>query len=601
MKKIKYTKVLFTSLFLYFTISSFSYFGGNDEITAENVLSHIKYLASDELAGRFPGTAGDSLAEEYGISRFKEANLQPAGDDGYRERFNFISEVKEGNNNSFSESNDGTEINYKKNNEYYIPLGFSSSGSVSGNLVFAGYGIKAPDLNYNDFTGIDLNNKIAVILNYSPGYNNPHDNKFSSYESLRMKCNSVKEAGASGVIVVTGPENGDDELISLRTSTDKLGIPAMNVKREIIERIFKANGKNLDKVQKNIDSTKTPASFSLNKSSAKFQTDLQYITAYTANIIGYLEGNDPVLKNDVVVIGAHLDHLGDGMKYGSLYEKHTPAIHNGADDNASGDAGVIELAKKMSQHRDQLKRSYIFMLFNGEEAGLLGSAYFTKSELFKQYNIIAMINMDMIGRLNDNKLIVGGVGTSSIWSNILDSLNNISGFNLTKNPEGYGPSDHSSFYAKNIPVLFFFTGLHKDYHRPTDHWELINADGEVKVLNMVYSVLNTLDNIQTKPDFIKAKEQSQQETRGFRVTLGIIPDYSSTVDGLQILGVKAGGPGEQAGLDAGDIITKFGDYDIKNIYDYTSALGNFKPGDETQLVVKRGEQVMTMKVIFAKK
>jgi aminopeptidase YwaD len=596
-----YVKFLSFTLFLYFTISAFSYFGGNDEITADRVIAHIKYLASDELAGRFPGTVGDSLAEEYAIKEFVSSNLIPAGDDGYRERFNFISEVRLGDNNNFSLTLNNKKTDYKIEKDYK-PLGYSSAGSIEGSLVFAGYGIKASDLNYNDFEGIDLKDKIAVILNYSPGYNNPHDNKFSSYESARRKCNMVKEAGAKGVIIVTGPESGDDELIPLRTSNDKLGIPSISVKRTIIEKIFAAGGKNLDAVQKKIDSMKVPNSFIINKASVNIQTDLQYITAYTSNILGYIEGNDPMLKNEVIVIGAHLDHLGDGMKYGSLYEKHEPAIHNGADDNASGDAGVMELAKKMSSVKGQWKRSYLFMLFNGEEAGLLGSAYFTKSELFKKYNIVSMINMDMIGRLTDNKLIVGGTSTSSIWNNILDSLNNISGFNLTKNPEGYGPSDHSSFYAKDIPVLFFFTGLHKDYHRPTDHWELINSDGEVKVLNMVYAVLNTLDNIQSKPDFIKAKdEKQQQETRGFRVTLGIIPDYSSTAEGLQILGVKAGGAGEKAGLVAGDIITKFGDYEIKNIYDYTSALGNYKPGDQTELVVKRGTDELKMKVLFEKK
>jgi len=600
MFKITNIRFIVYLLFLYFTISSFSYFGGNDEITADEVIAHIKYLASDELGGRFPGTMGDSLAEEYAISQFKSYNLTPAGDDGFRERFNFVSEVKLGNNSDLSVSINGSKTNYKKDN-FFRPLGFSSVGTTRGSLVFAGYGIKAPDLNYNDFDGIDLKDKIAVIMAYSPGYNNPHDNKFSSYESLRRKCNWVKEAGAKGVIVVIGPQNGDDDLVTLSTSNEHLGIPAMSVKREILDKVFSANGKKLGEIQKKMDSLKTTNSFALENSSAILKTDLQFVTAYTANIIGYLEGSDPVLKNEVIVIGAHIDHLGDGMKYGSLYEKHEPAIHNGADDNASGDAGVMELAQKMASIRGQLKRSYIFLLFNGEEAGLLGSAYFTKSELFKKYNIVSMINMDMIGRLTDNKLIIGGVGTSSIWTNILDSLNNISGFNLTKNQEGYGPSDHSSFYAKDIPVLFIFTGLHKDYHRPSDDWELINADGEVKVLKMVYNIINTLDNIPVKPDFIKAKEQTQQETRGFRVTLGIIPDYSSTVEGLQILGVKAGGAGEKAGLIANDIITKFGEYDIKNIYDYTSALGNYKPGDESELVVKRGNDELKMKVVFEKK
>jgi aminopeptidase YwaD len=602
MNKKVYTKYFFAQLFLFLVFSAFSFYSDHNkgEITAENVISEIKYLASDELGGRFPGTKGDSLAEKFGIKKFKEAGLTPIGDDGYRQKFSFVSEIKAGTNNSLLVSTSGVSNVYKLSDDF-IPFGYSSVGTFEGDLVFAGYGINAADLNYNDFKDIDLKDKIAVIFAYSPGYSTPHDNPFSNYEQTRRKCNLVKEAGSKGVIVVTGPNSSEDELAKLRTSTDHLGIPAISVKRAIVEALFKSMGKNLEEFQKNMDSVRTPNSFAFTGSSAKIQVDLQYITANTANIIGYLEGNDPVLKKEVIVVGGHLDHLGDGLKYGSLYDGKDAQIHNGADDNASGSAGVMELAGYFGENRENLKRSYIFMLFNGEEAGLLGSAFFVKSELFKKYNIVAMINMDMVGRLADNKLTIGGVGTSPIWKGMLDSLNNIYKFTAVYNQDGYGPSDHSSFYSKDVPVLFFFTGLHKDYHRPTDKWNLINADGEVKVLDMVRDVMNTLDKMPARPEFVKAKSDNKERSNmGFRVTMGVVPDYSSTAEGLQITGVKSGGPADKAGLLAEDIITKLGDYEIKNIYDYTDALSKFKPGEDTEVVVKRGNEELKLKVTFNK-
>lgn len=602
MNKKIFTKYFLVLLSFYFVFAAFTITGdhGKGKITAKDVISEIKYLASDELGGRFPGTLGDSLAENFGIKKFKEAGLTPIGDDGYRQHFSFVSEIRLGPGNSFAVNTGGGKSEYTVSTEF-IPFGFSSAGTVEGDLVFAGYGINAADLNYNDFKDIDVTGKVAVILAYSPGYVNPHDDPFTQYEQARRKCNMVKEAGAKGVIVVTGPNTGEDELARLRTSTDNLGIPSISVKRAVVEAMFKSVGKNLEEVEKGIDSLRTPNSFAFTNMSARYQVDLQYVTARTANIIGYLEGNDPVLKKEVIVVGGHLDHLGDGMKYGSLYEGHDPQIHNGADDNASGSAGVMELAGYFSAHQKDLKRSYIFMLFNGEEAGLLGSAYFVKSDLFKKYNIISMINMDMIGRLADNKLTIGGMGTSPIWQGILDSLNKTYNFTAIYNQDGYGPSDHSSFYSKGIPVLFFFTGLHKDYHRPTDKWPLINADGEVKVLEMVRDVMNTLDKKDAKPEFVKAKSDNQERSNtGFRVTMGIIPDYSSSADGLQITGVRSGGPADKAGLLANDIIIKFGDYEIKNIYDYTDALGKFKPGEETDVVIKRGADQMTMHIVFNK-
>ncbi|RPI15157.1 MAG: M28 family peptidase [Ignavibacteriae bacterium] len=593
-------------LSIFITAAAFSYFqpqGGNNDITADDVLTHIKYLASDELGGRFPGTPGDSLAIEYAIGQFSSYGLAPAGDDGFRQRFNFNAGIEMGSGNKLNvkSKKDDMVLEFGKD---FTTYGFSSIGEASGELVFCGYGINSADQKYNDFEGIDLKDKIAVIMRYSPaGESNPHDNPFYNNEMPRMKCTLAKDAGAKGIIIVTGPENDDDELAKLRVSASNevVGIPVVNVKREVIDKLITQQGKNFSDIQKGINSSKKPNSFVLSGCTAAIKTDIKYIPSNTANVIGYLEGTDPVLKNEVIVIGGHMDHLGDGMHYGSMNETGKPVIHNGADDNASGSAGVMEVAQKMASEKN-FKRSYLFMLFSGEEAGLLGSSYFVKSELYKKYNIVCMLNMDMIGRMTDNKLIVEGAGTSSIWKHAIDSLNNIKeNLNLTFKEEGFGPSDQSSFYSKNMPVLMFFTGLHPDYHRPSDDWDKVNYEGEAKILNLVYLTVVYLDNRTEKPDYVQAKQEKEQTMTGFKVTVGIVPDYSSNAEGLQIMGVKPGGPGEKAGMQAGDVVIKLGARDIKNIYDYTMALGDFKPGDVTEIVVKRGTETLTMKIEFTKK
>lgn len=592
-------KLLF-SILLLVAFAAFSPSDKSPKITKGEITSHIKYLASDELAGRFPGTDGDRLTTDYIISEFEDYDVAPAGENGYLQPFDYISEIKLGTDNSLSIGN-GELISGAGEN--FTPVYLSSNGAAQGNIVFVGYGINAPELNYNDYAGVDLKGKIALMLMFSPGYNNPHDNPFSKYERLRIKCAAAKEQGAAGIIVIKGPESGDDELIRLRMAGpgENVEIPVVNVKRNFTDYIFtSAKGKSLSEIQKSIDSLRTPQSFEFGGGMAQLKTDLVKIKALTNNVIGMIEGNDKVLKNEYIVIGAHMDHLGDGLKYGSLHDSPVAEIHNGADDNASGVAGVLELAQYFSANKKNLKRSIIFMTFSGEEAGLIGSSFFTRSDLMKKYNIVSMINLDMIGRLTDNKLTIGGTGTSSIWQGLLDSLNKSFNFSAAYNKDGYGPSDHASFYGKDIPVLFFFTGLHKDYHRPSDDWQLINADGQVKVLDMIAGIVNYVNSLSTKPDFIKVTEEKKETTMGFRVTLGVIPDYSSTKEGLEITGVKAGGVAEKSGLAGGDIITKLGQYDIKNIYDYTDALTKFKPGEETEVTYIRGTEKTTVRITFNK-
>jgi Zn-dependent M28 family amino/carboxypeptidase len=281
---------------------------------------------------------------------------------------------------------------------------------------------------------------------------------------------------------------------------------------------------------------------------------------------------------------------------GSLYRGDEPQIHNGADDNASGTTGVLELAEKFASLKNKIKRSMIFVTFSGEELGLLGSAYFVNNLPIDSKNIVSMINLDMIGRLNDeNQLIVYGTGTSGTYKDILNNSNHDS-LKLAFNDEGYGPSDHSSFYGKEIPVLFFFTGTHTDYHRPSDDADKINSVGTEKVVKFVYEVTNKIAGADTKPDYVLVPRKDGGTMGGWKVYVGTIPDYASNEEGFRISGVNEGSPAQKGGLKAGDIMTSFGGKKITNIYDYVYALQNFVPGDVVDVSVLRNNEKIDLKV-----
>ncbi len=577
----------------------------NNNITKEEILQHIKYLSSDLMEGRFPGTKEDSLTESYIVSEFKHYNLMPFAENSYLQPFQMITQMQLKENNKLQIVQNGKTESLQTGKDF-IPLGFSGNGRAEGNIVFAGYGITAPDQNYDDYRDrdgneIDVNGKILIVLRYSPGGINPHTNPFQKYEALRYKALKARDTKASAIIIVNEFNTGDDKLIELNydNAPQNAGIPVINCKREMVENIFNTIGLNLTSIQSEIDSTKKSNSFELKNTSAIINTQIEPVKVITHNVLGFIEGNDPDLKNEVIVIGAHKDHLGYGL-YGSLYTGADKQIHNGADDNASGVAGLLEIAQKVSSQKEDLKRSILFIAFGGEEAGLLGSEYFTKSGLFHKLKIDAMINMDMIGRLSDNKLIIYGTGTSAIWNNLLDSLNKQFNFIISKIPDGLGPSDHSSFYLKNIPVLQFFSGAHKDYHTPTDDYEKINSGGEERIANFVYEVGMTLDEIRDKPGFIKVAARSNENPslEDIRVYVGTIPDYSAAEEGMKLSGVREGSPAEKGGLKGEDVIIKFGDKDVRNIYDYMYAMNEHKPGEEVEIIVLRDKKMLTLKVIL---
>ena len=312
------------------------------------------------------------------------------------------------------------------------------------------------------------------------------------------------------------------------------------------------------------------------------------------NIIGYLDNGAPY----TVIIGAHYDHLGFGEDGNSLYRGTEKMIHPGADDNASGVAGMIELARLLKKTKNP-KTNYLFIAFSGEESGLIGSKYFTEYPTLPLSKISYMMNLDMIGRLNDSThaLTIGGYGTSPQWSDLISSTMNKKIFILNVDSSGTGPSDHTSFYLKNIPVLFFFTGIHSDYHKPTDRADKINYPGELQVIKLIYAITQKMDGM-NKPVFAKTRDRQFGVAPAFNVTLGIMPDYSFPGSGLRIDAISEGRPAEKAGLKTGDIITRLGNYSVISLQTYMDALSKFNRDDQTTVVFLRGKEEMKAAVQF---
>jgi len=582
------------------------------EITAEELRGHVRYLASDELAGRGSGTSGNAQAAAYIEKNLKLWGLKPGGvNGGYFQPFEFVSAVKLGEKNIMTLEGPGLPKDRKTLtvDVDFRPFGFSSTGSAEGDLVFAGYGVSAPEKQYDDYAGLDVKGKIVIMLRYGPDGSSPRS-EYQRFTGLRNKARVAREKGAAAMIMINGPvDETDDNLyrLALDQGAGSSGIIALSMKRDLLEPLFRASGWRLKSLQDSMRATGKPNSFALKDSRARMDVEVTRVMSETANIVGYLEGNDPVRRNEVVVLGAHMDHLGMGGPGSGSMTPDTQAIHNGADDNASGTASLLELAQAMAARRASLHRTYVFAFFSAEELGTLGSGHYVAAPSFPLPQTVAMLNLDMVGRLQDRKLTVGGTGTSPEWPILLERHNADSTFALTMNPDGFGPSDHAVFYGGGIPVLFFFTGTHDDYHKPSDDWDKLNYEDQKKITRYVEAIVSDLDTMKTRPAFVRVQVAASGrggqggDTRGFSVTLGIVPDVGESSTGMKISGVRPNGPAEKAGLKAGDVILSMAGKKILNVYDYMGVLGELKAGDEIAVEVLRDGATQTFKAVMQKR
>ncbi|HMG75793.1 MAG TPA: M28 family peptidase [Pyrinomonadaceae bacterium] len=588
----------------------------------------ITYLASDALEGRRTGTPGANDAAHYIAGEFNRYGLRPGlqiarpartrGENQarYLQPFPYVNVVELGSNNLFYVNpGKADDIAQFKVSDDWMPLGFSSNANVkSAEMVFAGYGISSAELKYDDYAASNAKGRVAIVFTGTPDGDNPHG-QFARAGEIRFKVAAARAAGVQALLIIANEEKLKEDRLS-RLSYDnngEAGIPVIVISRQLAGKIFGSRDTGLADFEKAADSRNANSTGDLRLPVRGLKLDLSTNVVRrespSFNVIGVLPGSDPKLKSEAIVIGAHYDHLGLGGE-GSGSLSASTGIHHGADDNASGVAGLIELARMLSS--EKVRRTIIFIAFSGEEEGLIGSSYYVNHPIVPLVNTVAMINMDMIGRLKENKLIVGGVGTATDWRSIINDKNAFAGqkaahsttnsvwtaqpFVLTLNEDGYGPSDHSSFYVKQVPVLFFWTGTHDDYHKPSDTAEKINYEGEARIVGFVSDIVRDIDKSDKRPTYAVAKSESQGRSTGFRVYLGTIPNYAEANDGLKLDGVRDDSPASKAGLKAGDRIVKMAGHEVKNVYDYTYALGEMKAGQEYEVEIVRGSEHLTLKI-----
>ncbi len=568
------------------------------QITPADITAHVKYLASEGLEGRGSGTRGNDLAADYMAARFRAAGLKPAGESGtYFQGFSVFAGTSLGKNNALEIRSGGTATSVAAGTDM-VPLGLAKNGTVTAPLVFAGYGISQPELGYDDYKDLDVKGKIVVVLRYTP--DGDEGGKFGPHAPLGRKVMTAREKGAAGILFVTGPMSATEEVIPRVTygaaATDA-GLPAAFVRRRYVEALLEPLKLTLNDLQVTMAHGQ-PKSFPISGAEATLTVDVNRQTARTRNVLGLLEGSDPKLKREVVVVGAHFDHLGHGGEH-SLEPASGPKIHYGADDNASGTAGVLELAQYFAANRQKLGRSLLFMGFSGEEIGLIGSGYWTKKPTIPLDRVVAMLNMDMIGRMRNDTCYVIGSGTSPEWAGLLEAVNKPYALSLKGSGSalsGFGGSDQQSFYARDIPVLFFFTGSHKDYHRSTDTWDKINYPGTAKLVRLVGDTALRISRMPARPRFARAPEPAAQPSTSFRVYLGTIPDYAEDVEGVALQGAREGSPAEKAGVKPGDILVELDGKKVKNVQEYTYLLGSIKPNVPIKMVVLRKGQRVELEV-----
>ncbi len=676
------------SSFVIFLLVSCSFAQGQTALE-QNLRKHVEYLASEKLEGRRTGEKGATDAASYVAKEFKKSRLKTGFKTSFLQPFPYVAGVALGSDNFLRiVSAEATGENKMEIGVNWMPLGYSMSGDIpSTEIVFAGFGVTTPEAKYDDYAGLDVKDKIVLMFDSTPDAGNPHS-AFTRF-NIHTKANIAKDKGAKAIVLIASDNDFKSDRLSRLSFDRTLGetaLPVVGIMREHgAELLGAADAKGLTAIEvwlankANAPPTTQPETWKAPgepvtvKATAQIKIQLVKKQVDATNVIGILEGTDPQLKNEAIIIGAHYDHLGRGGA-GSLAANSTD-IHYGADDNASGTSAVLELARQFAKSKNN-KRTIIFMAFGGEEEGLLGSKYYVNNPVWPLDKTIAMINLDMVGRLNENKLTVGGIGTAREWKPLIEKLTPAKGappttsgdanlrikaeldsrlatlgesgvqtqvtddmvslsgyasparyadvmrivtdaggrsklnnqvikmdpaqtFALQLNEDGFGPSDHSSFYGKQIPVLFFFTGTHTDYHKPTDTFDKVNYDGLTRITNYVGEIVKNINQSQAKPTYTLAKSSGQMGQVRMNVSLGTIPSYGDTTDGMVLDGVRENSPAAKAGLKAGDKVVKLAGKDVRNAMDYTYVLGSMKAGEEYEVELIRGTERMKLKIIPA--
>jgi hypothetical protein len=585
-------------------------------VSSTEYLGIIKFLASPEMRGRGTGSPELEKAAAYIRDQFRGMNLKPLAGDSYYQGFDVTTTARLGQANSVSYTSAGKPETLRIN-EDFIPLNLSGAGDITGNVVFAGFGITAPEYNYDDYAGLDAKGKIVILLRHEPQEfddKSPFEGKvYTAHSQIFSKAANAKIHGAKAVLMVNDVAahsgDGDDlEKFGATAGPDNAGIEFVQVKAAVVNQWLAPTGQTLQTIESEIDKTLHPDSFPLPSAlHLTMNIDIARQVKTVHNVGAYLAGT----TNEYVVIGAHYDHLGLGEQY-SMAPSLAGTVHPGADDNASGTAGVIELARWFSRE-PRHQRGILFLTFAGEELGLLGSSYYVNHPELPLKDAVAMINMDMIGRIRDRKVYVGGVGTGTTFADLLKQLTPKHDFvaDVTERA-GYGSSDHTSFTTKQVPVLFFFSGLHADYHKPSDTWDKIDAPDAVRLLDLVADVTDHLTDSSPRPKFVRVAEtEAPQEVAnphsgkvsggGYGPDFGSIPDFTELPNGVRFADVRPGSPAAKAGLIAGDILTEFDGKPIQNLYDFTYALRASHPGQEVLVRVIRGNHPIEAKVLLTER
>lgn len=609
---------------------------GRGDFAPADAVRHVEYLCRPQLGGRLTGTRGEKLATNYAALHFETLGLEPAGDeDSWFQEFEFTSGVSAGPNNSARTGDSDLKLD-----QDWRPLAFSAVGEVSaGDVVFAGYGLRVPAVDgqdeYDSYVHLDVEDKWVLCFRFMPEDLTPKQRQhFARFSSLRFKATQARDLGAKGLIVVSGPTSGvREQLVPLRFdgSLSGAGLPVISISDAVAAKWFAGMDRSLEIVQQKLDSGTPAIGYPLKNVSLAAAIDVVHEKSRGRNVLGRLQVNDEP-AGQVIVVGAHIDHLGTGLGGGSLArDDERENLHFGADDNASGVTAMLQIAEALAAARDRGEldgsRDIIFAAWSGEELGLLGSSHYVRAleELFSQHAaaagrdaepepedkddgtgpntgglnlyISACLNMDMVGRLQE-KLVLQGLGSSPDWQQYVERANVPVGLPVTLQSDSYLPTDASVFFLHGVPILSAFTGNHGEYHTPRDTPEKLNYEGISRVARLMSLVVRQLIQAERPPRYSEQKPPEEGQRRAsLRAWLGTVPDYAqSDVSGVLLSGVAKDGPAAQAGVRGGDVIVGLAGKRIENIYDYTYAIEAIKSGQETEIIVRRGENEIRLKV-----